>query len=85
MELKLEVSHCATNLEEDGTEVRHQGEAKSNQPVPEGMEIPFRRINSTHYNQYHTSLTDETYNHASSGIRTWDLTHTIQQLTAVTS
>ena len=56
MELKLEVSHCTTNLEEDGTEVRHQEEATSNQPVPEGTEISLQRINSTHYNQYNTSL-----------------------------
>ena len=40
----MEVSHCTTNLEEDGTEVRHQEEATSNQPVPEGMEIPLQRI-----------------------------------------
>ena len=60
MELKLEVSHCTTNLEEDGTEVRHQEEATSNQPVPEGTEIPLQRINSTHYNQYNNRLTHET-------------------------
>ena len=51
MELKLEVNYCTTNLEENGTEVRHQEEATSNQPVPEGTEIPLRRLNSTHYNQ----------------------------------
>ena len=33
--LKLEVSYCTTNLEEDGTEVLHQEEATSNQPVHE--------------------------------------------------
>ena len=57
----MEVSHCTTNLEEeeDGTEVRHQEEATSNQPVPEGTEIPLPRINSTHYNQYNTRLTHE--------------------------
>ena len=40
VKLKLEVSYCTTNLEEDGTEVLHQEEATSNQPVPEGTEIP---------------------------------------------
>ena len=60
VELKLEVSHCTANLEEDGTEVRHQEEeVTSNQPVPEGMEIPLQRFNSTHYNQYNTSLKHE--------------------------
>ena len=54
----MEVSHCTTNLEEeDGTEVRHQEEATSNQPVPEGTEIPLQRINSTHYNQDNNRLT----------------------------
>ena len=48
-----------TNLEEDGTEVLHQEEATSNQPVPEGTENPLRRINSTHYNQDNTSLKHE--------------------------
>ena len=56
VELKLEVSHCTTNLEEDGTEVQHQEEALSNKPVPEGTEIPLRITNSTHYNQDNTSL-----------------------------
>ena len=55
----MEVSHCTTNLEENGTEVRHQEEATSNQPVPEGTEIPLQRINSTHYNQDNTSLKHE--------------------------
>ena len=41
VEVKLEVSHSTTNLEEDGTEVLHQEEATSNKPVPEGTEIPF--------------------------------------------
>ena len=41
----MEVSHCTTNLEEeDGTEVRHQEEATSNQPVPEGTEIPCKEL-----------------------------------------
>ena len=57
----MEVSHCTTNLEEDGTEVLHQEEATSNQPVPEGTEIPLRRINSTHYNQDNTSLKHEIF------------------------
>ena len=57
VELKLEVSHGTTNLEEDRTEVLHQEEAMSNKPVPEGTEIPFWRINWTHYNQDSTSLT----------------------------
>ena len=39
MELKLEVSYCTTNLEEDRTEVLHQEEAMSNQPVPEGTVV----------------------------------------------
>ena len=65
VELKLEVSYCTTNLEEDGTEVLHQEEATSNQPVPEGTEIPLRRINSTHYNQDNTSLKHETYTRGS--------------------
>ena len=59
VELKLEVSHCTTNLEEDGTENWHQEKATSNQPVPEGTEIPLPRVNSTHYNQYDTSLKHE--------------------------
>ena len=61
VELKLEVSHCTTNLEEDRTEVRHQEEATSNQPVPEETEIPSQRINSTHHNQYNTRLKQEKY------------------------
>ena len=60
VELKLEVSYCTTNLEEDGTEVIHREEATSNQPVPEGTEIPLQRINSTYYNQDHTSLKHKT-------------------------
>ena len=35
-------------------------EATSNQPVPEGTEIPLRRINSAHFNQDNTSLKHET-------------------------
>ena len=34
-------------------------EATSNQPVPEGTEIPLQRINSNHYTQYNTRLTHE--------------------------
>ena len=59
MELKLEVSHSTTNLEEDVTEVLHQEEAASNEPVPEGTEIPFWRSNLTYCNQDSTSLTYE--------------------------
>ena len=59
VELKLEVSQSTTNLEEDGTEVLHQAEAMSTKPVPEGMEIPLRRIDSTHYNQDDTNLIHE--------------------------
>ena len=61
VELKLEVSHSTTNLEEDGTEVLHNEEATSNKPVPEGTEIPLRRTNSTHYHQDNTSLKHEKY------------------------
>ena len=59
VELKLEVSQSTTNLEEDGTKVLHQAEATSTKPVPEGTEIPLRRINSTRYNKDDTNLIHE--------------------------
>ena len=64
VELKLEVSHCTANLEEDGTKVLHQEEATSTKPVPERTEIPLQRINLTYFNQDNTRLKHETYNKA---------------------
>ena len=50
MELTLKVSQ-STSIQEDGTEVLPEEEAKSIKPVPEGTEDPLHIINSTYYNQ----------------------------------